>query len=82
MSFTLQPVLVANGSDEEGILVFRDERLVAVLTHLSQQHGDVAGWWYLEAGFGALEGPNRPTFPDLEAARQWLDERLTHRSRP
>ena len=33
MSLTLQPVRVATGSDEEGMLVFTDEqRLVAVLT--------------------------------------------------
>ena len=31
MMFTLQPVRVGNGSDEEGLLVFTDEqRLVAV----------------------------------------------------
>jgi hypothetical protein len=36
MSLTLQPVRVANGPDEEGLLVFTaDGRLVAVLTRLS-----------------------------------------------
>jgi hypothetical protein len=39
MSLTLQPVRVGNGSDEEGMLVFADDqRLVAVLTHLSDQY--------------------------------------------
>jgi hypothetical protein len=44
---TLQPVRVGTGSDEEGMLVFDgDQRLVAVLTHLSDQYGDVSGHWY------------------------------------
>jgi hypothetical protein len=56
MSLTLQPVRVGTGSDEEGMLVFDDDqRLVAVLTHLSDQYGSVSGHWYLEAGFGVLE---------------------------
>jgi hypothetical protein len=44
MSLNLQPVRVGTGSDEEGMLVFADDqRLVAVLTHLSDQYGDVSG---------------------------------------
>jgi hypothetical protein len=32
------------------MLVFDDDqRLVAVLTHLSDQYGEVSGHWYLEA---------------------------------
>ena len=76
MSLTLQPTRVATGSEEEGMLVFADGRLVAVLVHLSDENEIAPGDWYLEAGFGALEGPNRPTFVDLEAARHWLGERL------
>ena len=77
MRFTLQPVRVGNGSDEEGVLVFTDEqRLVAVLTHLSEQYEGVTGDWYLEAGFGHLDGPNHPTFADLDAAQDWIAKRL------
>src|SRR5829696_8992499 len=65
MSLTLQPVRVATGSDEDGMLVLTDEqRLVAVLTRLSEQHEGAAGHFYLEAGFGWLEGPN--------ACLEWL----------
>ena len=61
MRFTLQPVRVGNSSDEEGLLVFTDEqRLVAVLTHLSHQYEGVAGHWYLEAGFGQLGWTRSP----------------------
>jgi hypothetical protein len=56
MSLTLQPVRVCNGSDEEGMLVFDgQQRLVAVLTHLGDQYGDVSGHWYWEAKFGLLD---------------------------
>jgi hypothetical protein len=78
MRFTLQPVLVGNGSDEEGLLVFTDEqRLGAVLTHLSDQYEGVTGDWYLEAGFGPLDGPTHPTFANLEEAQSWIRKRLT-----
>ena len=78
MTFTLQPVQVGNGVDEEGLLVFDDtQRLLAVLTHLGGQYGGVSGHWYLETGFGRLEGPNHPTFADLDAAQDWLSQRLT-----
>jgi hypothetical protein len=81
MSLMLQPVRVANGPDEEGLLVFTGEgRLVAVLTRLSDQHQDLAGHWYLEAGFGRLDaGPHHATFADLDTARTWILERLAIR---
>jgi hypothetical protein len=78
MRFTLQPVRVGNGSDEEGLLVFTDDqRLVAVLTHLSERYEGVSGDWYLEAGFGPLDGPTHPTFGDLEEAQGWICKRLS-----
>jgi hypothetical protein len=77
MSLTLQPVRVCNGSDEEGMLVFDDDqRLVAVLTHLSDQYGDVSGHWYLEAKFGLLDGLGHPTYADLDAAQESIMQRL------
>jgi hypothetical protein len=77
MSLTLQSVRVGNGSDEEGLLVFDGEqRLVAVLTHLGEQYDGLSGHWYLEAGFGRLEGRDQPTFADLDAAREWMRQRL------
>ena len=80
MSFTLQPVRVGTGADEEGMLVFdRDQRLVAVLTHLGDQHDGLSGHWFLEAGFGWLDGPNNPTFADLDAAQTWISQSLTKR---
>ena len=77
MILTRQPVRVqTNGDDEQGCLIFADDRLVAVLVHLSSLHEELTGLWYLEAGFGRLGGPDQPTFDDLEAAEHWLGERL------
>ncbi|HKG76447.1 MAG TPA: hypothetical protein VKA90_02925 [Beijerinckiaceae bacterium] len=77
MSLFLQAVRVATGSDEKGLLVFADaQRLVAVLTHLSDQHEELSGRWFLEAGFGRLDGPDHPTFADLDAAQNRISQRL------
>lgn len=76
MNLRLQQVRVANGYDEEGLLVFAAERLVAVLVRLSDQHGEMAGRWFLETAFGRLAGPNHPSFSDLEEAQKYIASRL------
>jgi hypothetical protein len=59
------------------VLVFDpQQRLVAVLTRLSVENEIAPGQWYLEAGFGWLDGPNHPTFADLDAAQTWLRQRI------
>lgn len=78
---TLCRVRVETGSaDEDGRLVFHDGRLVAVLVLLSEQHGDMAGRWFFECGFGRLnDSPSEgwhPDFDDLGAAREWIARRL------
>ena len=79
MILTLRPVRIANGSgDENGCLVFANDRLVAVLVQLSDAHEGFAGHWFLEAGFSRrLDDPVGPTFADLEAAQGWITERLS-----
>ncbi len=77
MTLTLQPVRVATGAEEEGLLVFDQERrLRAVLVHLSPDNEVAPGHWFLEAGFDGLSGPNAPTFADLDAAQQWIRKRM------
>ena len=83
MSFTLQPMHVATGFDEEGMLVLDEkQRLVAVLVRLSDDNEVAAGQWYLEAGFGRIDGPSHPTFPNLDLAQDWIKQRLAGPSRP
>ncbi|MFC1459522.1 hypothetical protein ACETIH_23055 [Microvirga arabica] len=77
MILTLQPIRVATGFDEEGMLVLDEEqRLLAVLTHLSDRYEGLSGQWYLEAKFGALEGLGQPTYPDLDAVQEGIAQHL------
>jgi hypothetical protein len=81
MSFTLQPVRVATGFDEEGMLVFLGEqRLVAVLVRLSDDDEVAPGQWYLEAGFGRIDGTSHPIFSNLDQAQAWIRQRVAHRT--
>ena len=79
--FALQSVRVATGTDEEGMLVFLDGRLVAVLVRLSEAHEGLAGDWFLETGYGPLSGPDHSTFADLQAGLDWIDQRLAEAAR-
>ena len=79
--FTLQSVRVATGTDEEGMLVFLDGRLVAVLVRLSEAHEGLAGDWFLETGYGPLSGPDHATFAVLQAAPDWIEQSLADATR-
>jgi hypothetical protein len=77
MSFTLHPVRVATGFDEEGMMVLDEQqRLVAVLVRLSDENEVAAGQWYLEAGFGRLDGGSHPLFSNLDIAQDWISQRI------
>jgi hypothetical protein len=81
MSYSLQPVRVATGFDEEGMLVLDGEqRLLALLVRLSDTNEVAPGQWFVEAGFGRLDGGNHPTFSNLDMAQDWISQRLAHRS--
>jgi hypothetical protein len=52
------------------VLVFDEQqRLVAVLVHLSDQNEVAPGQWFLEAGFGPLDAVSHPAFADLDEAQ-------------
>jgi hypothetical protein len=77
MTLTLQPVRVATGLDEEGMLVLDEkQRLVAVLVRPSDDNEGAPGQWHLEAGFGQIDGINHPTFSNLDIAQDWISQRL------
>jgi hypothetical protein len=80
MSLTLQPIRVATGFDEEGVLVLDEEqRLVAVLVRLSDTNEVAPGQWYVEAKFDVLEGLGHPTYADLDAAQEGIVQHLAGR---
>ena len=77
MTIIFQPMRIATGFDEEGMLVLDErERLLAVLTHLSDENEVSPGQWYLEAGFGRLNGIKHPTFTDLDAVHERVGQRV------
>jgi hypothetical protein len=81
MSLTLQPIRVATGFEEDGMMVLdEEERLVAVLVRLSDDNEVAPGQWYLEAGFGQIDGVQHPGFADLDTAQDWISQRLAYRS--
>lgn len=77
MRTAVQPISVDTGSpDREGMLVIANGLLVAVLVRLDDPEHDDRGSWFLEAGFGRLQGWNASTFPALEEATRWLRRHL------
>ncbi len=78
MTLTLQPIRVATGFDEEGMMVLNEQRLVAVLVRLSDENEVAPGQWYLEAGFGRLDGGSHPTFSNLDMVKDWISQRLAY----
>jgi hypothetical protein len=78
MTVELKPIEVAS-VDREGQLILSDGALVGVLVKLSNLHGDLSGSWYLETGYNGLRDEHL-TFPDLDAAKSWIDDRLAKAS--
>jgi hypothetical protein len=56
------------------------QRLVAVLVRLSDENEVAPGQWYLEAGFGGIDGTHHPLFSNLDIAKEWIRQRLAHRT--
>ena len=70
---SFQSVTLATESpDREATLVFRDGRLLAVLTCLSDIHEDLGGKWFLETAFPDLPAVKPPAFETLEQFGNWL----------
>ena len=78
----LQPVRLAVGEQTVGRLIFYEGWLVGVISRLTEVHGPDAGRWFLEVGFGPLDGLDHPVFEDLHVARQWVSEHLAGSALP
>jgi hypothetical protein len=75
--FALQSIKVPHGGeDEAGVLVFVDDRLVAILVRLDAPFYDEAqGRWNLEIGFDRCAGTPSP-FERLSGGLAWVAQRL------
>ena len=60
---------------EAGVLVLRSDQLVAVLTEVDEELYCASGKWFLESGFGRLNGYNK-MFQSLDEARDWIAARF------
>ena len=76
MNIILQPVLVELHEAGDGVLVFHDEWLVALLVRLSDGHGSRNGRWFLESGYGVLAERTAMDFADLAEAEAWIRRHL------
>lgn len=65
---------VRTGSaDSNGMLMFLDDHLIAVLVELTDEiHGDARGRWALENTFGLFNLSAPETFASIEQAWDWL----------
>ena len=67
----VEPVtLPGDFGDEDGVLVFWEDRLLAVLSRLGGLHGELTGRWHIEAHFAPQQRSELPdTFASLEEAK-------------
>lgn len=72
MAISFQAIDLDAREDKEGMLVFRDGRLSAVIARLSAMHGDLAGHWYLESGLGEVEISGQRLFTTLAEVETML----------
>ncbi|MBE7158282.1 MAG: hypothetical protein INR62_07580 [Rhodospirillales bacterium] len=79
MHLKFRPVQIAVGEEGSGLLVFNGEWLIAVLVQLSDSHGDQAGHWFLETGYGRFSEGEQPVFVDRAEAAAWFRSSLADR---
>lgn len=76
MNVTFEPIqLLLKGRDVSAQLVLYEKRLCAVMSWLDPAVDGEPGW-FVEASFGRLAEPFSPTFPDLDAVRDWVIVKL------
>lgn len=72
----MRPVRIAIGEQNGGLLVFNDGWLIAVMVQLSDKHGELAGHWFLETGYGRFSRREQLVFKDETEAVAWFTSHL------
>jgi hypothetical protein len=62
--------------DSEAVLAMRDGSLFAVLSRLGDLHGDLFGYWYVEAIFTVDQEGLGGVFPNLDAFEAHMQRQL------
>ncbi|WP_407519841.1 hypothetical protein [Methylobacterium oryzisoli] len=78
--------ITTESGQEDGLLLFHDGSLVAVISHLRHSVTDeFAGRWFVEAGFGPCARGGSRMFDTAEDAQRWvrrcLEEDMTDHER-
>ncbi|RAK57010.1 hypothetical protein [Phenylobacterium deserti] len=77
MNITFLPIEVAlHPRRTEGLQIFCDGALCAVLTRLDEEV-DPPGGWFVEAAFGALDDRQHPSFLELNEVEAWVRKTLS-----
>ena len=70
-----------DSDDSNGVLLFDDGELVAILIELADEsHGDQRGRWIVEAIFGVQRARNSKTFARASDAADWVSENVNQRA--
>ena len=80
MRVRFERVRLEGVEDGEGVMAFCEEGLVAVFVRLGPDHGEHAGCWFVEKGFGFLDRPEHPLFATIDEAEAWLRSELADRA--
>ena len=78
MDLSYKDVTLDNeASDNRALLVFRNGRLLAVLSCLSDLHGELAGRWFIEVFFEGTPTLVGPIFETIAEFEEWLKGQQT-----
>lgn len=79
-SLTFKPVtLDVSHGDEEAMLVYRGDRLAAVVTRLGVSHEEAAGRWFIESSFSDEHSALHKTFGSLAEIEARLSDEANQR---
>jgi hypothetical protein len=67
------------GAADEGLLVYSEGTLVAILVRLdAETAAAVEGTWFAEIGFGPVDAFRHPVFESLEGGLAWIANQLAN----
>lgn len=72
MTVSFEPVVLDSCVDNEAVLVFREGRLIAVVSRLGELHQELAGRWFVETTFDAGQRTPAHPFRDLSEVESWI----------
>jgi hypothetical protein len=72
MNVRFEEITLDTDLDFEARLVFRDNRLAAIVSRLSEFHDEFSGHWFVEAVFDGKLRTRTDVFPDLTDVEMWV----------